>query len=255
MIRDFSIKYIHFYHIPIRNEYQLIVRIDYSVDFPVGSDGKASAYNVEDPGLIPGLERSPGEGNGNPLQYSCLENPINWGAWCAALHGVVKSLTGLSDFTFTFIHFHFLSLSLFGYSVLNCFDVKAMAPHSSTLAWQIPWTEGPGGLQFMGSLGVGHDWATSLYFFTFMHWRRKWHPLQCSFLENPRDGGTWWAAVYGVAQSQTRLKWLSSSRLFSILCMRKTWGIDLQLEWTCRNSLVANWRSVRLENEMLQGVE
>ena len=53
---------------------------------------------------------------------------------------------------------------------------KAMAPHSSTLAWQIPWMEEPGRLQFMGSLGVGHDWATSLSLFTFMHWRRKWQP-------------------------------------------------------------------------------
>ena len=51
-----------------------------------------------------------------------------------------------------------------------------MAPHSSTLAWKIPWTEEPGGLQSMGSLGVGHDWATSLSLFTFMHWRRKWQP-------------------------------------------------------------------------------
>ena len=53
---------------------------------------------------------------------------------------------------------------------------KAMAPHSSTLAWKIPWTEEPGGLQSMGSLTVGHDWATSLSLFTFMHWRRKWQP-------------------------------------------------------------------------------
>ena len=53
---------------------------------------------------------------------------------------------------------------------------KAMAPHSSTLAWKIPWTEEPGRLQSMGSLRVGHDWATSLRLFTFMHWRRKWHP-------------------------------------------------------------------------------
>ena len=53
---------------------------------------------------------------------------------------------------------------------------KAMATHSSTLAWQIPWTEEPGGLQSMGSLGVGHDRATSLSLFTFMHWRRKWQP-------------------------------------------------------------------------------
>ena len=93
---------------------------------------------------------------------------------------------------------------------------KAMATHSSTLAWQIPWMEGPGGLQSMGSLGVGHDWATSLYFFTFMHWRRNVNPLQCSCLENPRDRGAWWAAVYGVAQSQTRLKQLSSSSTHGI---------------------------------------
>ena len=88
---------------------------------------------------------------------------------------------------------------------------KVMAPHSSTLAWKIPWTEEPGGLQSMGSWRVRHDWVTSLSLFTFMHWRRKWQPLQCSCLENPRDGGAWWAAVYGVAQSRTRLKRLSSS--------------------------------------------
>ena len=86
-----------------------------------------------------------------------------------------------------------------------------MAPHSSTLAWKIPWTKEPGRLQSMGLRRVGHDWATSLSLFTFMHWRRKWQPLQCSCLENPRDGGVWRAAVYGVAQSWTRLKRLSSS--------------------------------------------
>ena len=80
-----------------------------------------------------------------------------------------------------------------------------MALHSSTLAWKIPWTEEPGGLQSMESLRVGHDWATSLSLFTFMHWKGNGNPLQCSCLENPRDRGAWWAAVYGVAQSQTRL--------------------------------------------------
>ena len=60
---------------------------------------KASAYNVGDPGSIPGSGRSPGEGNGNPLQYSCLENPMDGGAWWAAVHGVTKSWTQLSDFT------------------------------------------------------------------------------------------------------------------------------------------------------------
>ena len=68
-------------------------------DFPGGSDGKASAYKARDPGSIPGLGRSPGEGNGNPLQYSCLENPMDRGAWEATVHGVAKSRTQLSDFT------------------------------------------------------------------------------------------------------------------------------------------------------------
>ena len=134
-----------------------------------------------------------------------------------------------------------------------------MVPHSSTLAWRIPWTEEPGRLQSMRSLRVGHDWATSLSLFTLMHWKRKWqptpvflpgesqgrgslvgyspwdceesdtterlhfhfslscigkgndNPLQCSCLENPRDREVWWAAVYGVTQSRTWLKRLSSS--------------------------------------------
>ena len=134
-----------------------------------------------------------------------------------------------------------------------------MAPHSSTLAWKIPWMEEPGKLQSMGSLEVWHNWETAVSLFTFMHWRRKWlptpvflpgesqgrgslvgcrlwgriesdtterlhfhfslsyigegngNPLQCSCQENPRDGEAWWAAVYGVAQSQTQLKRLSSS--------------------------------------------
>ena len=71
--------------------------------FPGGSEVKASACNVEDLGSIPGLGRSPGEGNGNPLQYSCLVNPMDGGAWWATVHGVAKSRTRLSDFTFTFI--------------------------------------------------------------------------------------------------------------------------------------------------------
>ena len=90
--------------------------------------------------------------DGNPLQYSWLEDPMDGGAWWAVVHGVAGSRTWLSDFTFTF-HFHF-SLSCIG--------------------------EGNG------------------------------NPLQCSYLDSPRDGGAWWAAVYGVSQSWTQLKWLSS---------------------------------------------
>ena len=73
------------------------------VCFPGGSEGKASACNAGDPGLIPGSGRSPGEGNGNPRQYSCLENPMDGGAWWATDHRVENSWTQLSDFTFSFI--------------------------------------------------------------------------------------------------------------------------------------------------------
>ena len=102
-----------------------------------------------------------GEGNGTPLQYSCLENPMDGGAWWAVVHGVAKSRTRLSDFTFTF-HFHALE--------------EEMAPHSSVLAWRIPGTGGPGGLPSVGSHRVGHDWsnleaaavAATLYFMHFI---------------------------------------------------------------------------------------
>ena len=139
-------------------------------------------------------------------------------------------------------------LILFHYMLLS---EKAMAPHSSALAWKIPWTEGPGGLRSMGSRRVGHNSATSLSVFTFMQWRRKWQPTAVflpgdwkkkkerkkkkeisprkTFLLlsviNPRDGGAWWAAVYGVAQSRTRLKQLSSSSIgYYKTLSRISWG-------------------------------
>ena len=83
-----------------------------------------------------------GEGNGTPLKQSCLENPMDRGAWWAAVHGVAKSWTRLSDFTFTF-QFHALE--------------KEMATHSSVLAWRIPGMGEPGGLPSMGSHRFGHD--------------------------------------------------------------------------------------------------
>ena len=85
---------------------------------------------------------SVGEGNGKPLQYSCLESPMDGGAWWAAVHGVTKSQTRLSAFLFTF-HFHALE--------------KEMATHSSVLAWRIPGTGEPHGLPSVGSHTVGHD--------------------------------------------------------------------------------------------------
>ena len=90
------------------------------------------------------LDIPSGEGNGTPLQYSCLENPMDGGAWWAAVHGVARSRTRLSNFTFTF---HFPALE------------KEMATHSSVLAWRIPGTGEPGGLLSMGSHRVGHDWS------------------------------------------------------------------------------------------------
>ena len=88
---------------------------------------------------------------------------------------------------------------------------KALSTHSSTLAWKIPWMEEPGRLQSMGSLRVGHDWATSLSLFTFMHWRRKWQPTPVFLPGESQGWGAWWAAIYEVAQNRTRLKWFSSS--------------------------------------------
>ena len=89
-----------------------------------------------------GMALSWGEGNGTPLQYSCLENPMDGGAWWAAVHGVARSRTQLSYFTFTF-HLHALE--------------KEMATHSSVLAWRISGTGEPGGLLSMGLHRVGHD--------------------------------------------------------------------------------------------------
>ena len=94
-----------------------------------------------------------------------------------------------------------------------------MVPHSSTLAWKIPWMEEPGGLQSMGSLRVGQDSVTSLSLFTSGIGEGIGNPLQCPCLENPRDGGAWWAAVCGVAQSRTQLTRLGSSSKECLLCV------------------------------------
>ena len=99
-----------------------------------------------------------------------------------------------------------------------------MATHSSILAWKIPWTEEPGRLQSKGSLRVGHDWATSLSLFTFMHWRRKWQPTPVFLPGESQGQRSHWAAIYGVAQSRTRLKWLSGSRdRFQYSCLENPW--------------------------------
>ena len=81
-----------------------------------------------------------------------------------------------------------------------------MAPHSSTLAWKIPWTEGPGGLQSMGREESDTTEQLHFHFSLSCTGEGNGNPLQCSCLENPRDEGAWWAAIYGVAQSRTQLK-------------------------------------------------
>ena len=92
-----------------------------------------------------------------------------------------------------------------------------MAPHSSTLAWKIPCTEGPGRLQSMGSLESDTTEQLDFHFSLSCIGEGNGNLLQCSCLENPRNGGAWWAAVYGIAQSWTRLKQLSSSSSSSIV--------------------------------------
>ena len=105
--------------------------------------------NIGNPGLIPGSGKSPGGGHGNPLQYSCLENPIDRGAWRASVHGVAKSQTWLSvHIVYIIYHMYVVILE------------KEMAAHSSILAWRIPGTEEPGGLPAMGSHRVRHNWCS-----------------------------------------------------------------------------------------------
>ena len=109
--------------------------------------------------------------------------------------------------------------------LINC--THQMAPDSSTLAWQIPWTEEPGRLQSMGSLRVDTTEQLPFHFSLSCIGEGNGNPLQCSCLENPRDGGAWWAAVYGVVKSRTQVKWLSSS-LFRGQDEGETWPVKKQ---------------------------
>ena len=139
-------------------------------------------WESRDVGSVPGLGRFPGVGNGNLFQYSCLENP--WTEEPGRLqsmglqrlrHDWAQTLEDnhLSLYKVDLLTQHSIPVCLFVFSPSHISE-KAMVPHSSTLAWKIPWAEEPGRLQSMGSLRVRHDWTTSLSIFTFMHWRRKW---------------------------------------------------------------------------------
>ena len=114
---------------------------------------------------------------------------------------------------------------------------KAMAPHSSTRAWKIPWTEEPGGLQSMESLESDTTEWLHFHFSLSCIGEGNGTPLRCSCLENPRDGGAWWAAVYGVAQSRTRLKQLSSSSSSVCQLLSRVWLFVIPWTVACQAPL------------------
>ena len=141
--------------------------------------------------------------HGTPLQYSCLENPMDGEAWWAAVHGIAKSRKWLSNFTFTF-HSHALE--------------KEMATHSSVFAWRIPGTGEPGGLPSVGFHRVGHDWSN----LAVASWSLYQHKLSaaaaaatkslqsCPTLCDPRDGSPPGSPVPGILQGRT-LEWVAIS--------------------------------------------
>ena len=220
--------------------------------FPGGSGSKASAYNAGDPGSIPGSGRSLGEGNGNPLQYSCLENPMDREAWWATVHGVTKSRTWVSDFTFTTISslnndMTIVSSMMSGGTSLVAQSIKntpamretrvqslgledplekEMATHANILAWRILWTGEPGGLQSMGSQRVGHDWVTNTRWLILQWSRFFFYLFTLSYSVNQHHQGSFMGTVIARALSlspvpsyssilRVKVKWLSRAWLFA----------------------------------------
>ena len=141
-----------------------------------------------------------GEGNGTPLQYSCLENPMDGGAWWAAVHGVAKSRTWLSDFTFTF-HFHALE--------------KEMATHSSVLTWRIPRLGEPGGLLSLGSHRVGHDWSDLAAVATAAAYLQMW--LKASTNKHWKYHQNWQSQIPIDAPVHHILSWILQNIVFAIV--------------------------------------
>ena len=138
------------------------------------------------------------------LELSCFfYDPVDVGNWISGSFAFSKSSLYIWKFSV-----HVLlkpHLKDFEYYLASMWNGEgAMAPHSSTLAWKIPWMEEPGRLQSMGSLGVGHDWATSFWLFTFMHWRRKWQPTPVFLLgESQGQGSLVGCRLWGRTESDT----------------------------------------------------
>ena len=116
---------------------------------------------------------------------------------------------------------------VYSYSILE----KATAPHTSALAWKIPWTEEPVGCSPRGHKELDTTERLPFHFSLSCIGEGNGNPLQCSCLENPREGGAWWAAVYGVAQSQTRLKRLSSSSSIPYWSLHWVWPLRKRNYW------------------------
>ena len=219
--------------------------------FPGGSEVKASACNVGDLGSIPGLGRSPVEGNGNPLQYSCLENPMGRGL------GRSMGSQRVGHDWVTSLHFMTSRAHFAGQPSENLIiDTNLMNCPSASFRrrqWHPTPVLLPGGSHVWRSLVDCSPWGRwesdtteRLHF----HFSRigggNGNPLQCSCLESPRDGGAWWAAVHGVTQSRTRLKWLSSSsssasfgpqtyrpRNANLLIIARNLGEFVKFHWNC----------------------
>ena len=146
-----------------------------------------------DVGLFPGSGRSPGEGNGNPLQYSCLENPMDRGAWWTTVHGGLKRVGP------NWAHTHTKAL-------------KTLQKIQFTICYRsLIGRYWPGGLQSLRSLESDTTEWLHFHFSLSCIGEGNGNLLQCSCLENLRDGEVWWAAISAVAQSRTRLKWLNSN--------------------------------------------
>ena len=207
-----------------------------------GSDSKASVYNARDLGSSPGLGRSPGEGNGNPLQYYCLENPMDRGAWWAAVHGVAKSQTWLSDFTFTLSYFKWYLLEN-----VYCIYIKIqLILSNSTFAWKIPWTEEPDRLPSMGLHRVWH-YLSDLANRTYIGLAKIFLWIfSKDVMEKPKQ--TFWP-THTVMSSATAFLYNLCSFNFFLLSLDKTFNIEHTKNAKngyCEHILPVTWHTKKL---------